>query len=726
MLWMVLAGLWLVGATELHECRSNDTQSLAALWGDRVLPSQGLELVIGSHQRFFAHDIETGKHRTLHMGSGNTYYGTFPSDEPSKLWTYMRGDPDRMLELDLSHTINAVKRTSRFVTLTDSQFTHEIVRVKSQIFVADTSTGSINILSYPALTLQDRIQVFSRKEHINSISPVLDEHTGDAKQLWATFHNGAHPSFVVLLDLKSKQIVERIDNIGRNAHSFLELSDKERIYLSSAEASLVKINLDTKEKQVLYQSPSHMKPKPKFLKGLAVIDDVAYFGESELQDRKGRETVPCTLVAFSLKTNQVVFTRTNPGSIGLINTISLPNIPHATYRAVTTSNDQIDAGQRAIQSVCSASLEEQVVLESMRTHGFLFGAFPDSIDIVRLPYQFDAQKLLDEVNILASQVGGWTRRPDVNNYFVLLVTKQGIPTDQSNHGPFLPVPHRLDTTPTLRHVMRKLGVVIGRTRLMLIKPGESVIVHVDNTNHMNKRSGQPDANSGYWGRRFRIHIPLATGRDQVHFYVGGRSKVHFELGGAYVFDNSKFHAVENKWDKNRIHLVIDTVGSPRLMKAIMKGQKYPQDTRVPPELNMHVELPAASLQDGFENKLVYENWLDSPVFTPMPVSEISAFLKYMLDEFVGLQHKTQVSSLFSQFTTLLEKQVGLKTLDLWHELLSPSVCSNVTLNNGLSLYEGLEPFVRQMYFTCVQHDAENHRGGPYCTAKPRERFQLPS
>ena len=67
----------------------------------------------------------------------------------------------------------------------------------------------------------------------------------------------------------------------------------------------------------------------------------------------------------------------------------------------------------------------------------------------------------------------------------------------------------------------------------------------------------------------RIHIPVIT-NDKVLMYVKG-NPYHFSVGTAWYFDASVRHAVENKSDQDRIHLVADLKlcdGLEKLLKPI--------------------------------------------------------------------------------------------------------------------------------------------------------------
>jgi len=69
----------------------------------------------------------------------------------------------------------------------------------------------------------------------------------------------------------------------------------------------------------------------------------------------------------------------------------------------------------------------------------------------------------------------------------------------------------------------------------------------------------------------RIHIPIIT-NDQVVFTIGGEEKVLGE-GEMWEINNATLHAVDNKSDEDRIHLIVDWVPNSTVR---------PEDRRSPP------------------------------------------------------------------------------------------------------------------------------------------------
>ena len=68
----------------------------------------------------------------------------------------------------------------------------------------------------------------------------------------------------------------------------------------------------------------------------------------------------------------------------------------------------------------------------------------------------------------------------------------------------------------------------------------------------------------------RIHVPLKTSLN-VHFYLWeGKEQHHYNLetGKYYYTDVSKPHAVHNKADFDRLHLVVDCYNNPKIKSLL--------------------------------------------------------------------------------------------------------------------------------------------------------------
>jgi len=182
--------------------------------------------------------------------------------------------------------------------------------------------------------------------------------------------------------------------------------------------------------------------------------------------------------------------------------------------------------------------------------------FPEKF--YRIPLHFDHQRLLAEIS--AVDESHWSPHPQKfkGNDALILLSSGGTINDL-NYGPmeFTPCMEQL---PYLKQVLESFNTIIGRTRLMRLAPGEKVNRHSDI--------------SLYWWHRFRIHVPIVTD-PRVKFYCED-THVHMQAGEAWTFDNWRYHEVHNDSDITRVHLVIDTVGSPALWNMLEQHSWNPQ------------------------------------------------------------------------------------------------------------------------------------------------------
>ena len=169
---------------------------------------------------------------------------------------------------------------------------------------------------------------------------------------------------------------------------------------------------------------------------------------------------------------------------------------------------------------------------------------------LKLPIRFDAETLEREVSALPESA--WVPHPTgfPGNEAVRLVTVNGQPTDDFD-GPMRPTPN-VASCPYIQEVMAALGGVWGRSRLMGLGVGAEVPEHVDAHYH--------------WRTHLRIHVPVIT-NPKVEFTCGGET-VHMAPGESWVFDSFRWHEVHNRGSERRVHLVLDTVVTPRLWDLI--------------------------------------------------------------------------------------------------------------------------------------------------------------
>ncbi len=173
----------------------------------------------------------------------------------------------------------------------------------------------------------------------------------------------------------------------------------------------------------------------------------------------------------------------------------------------------------------------------------------------RLQIEVDVNEIVAEVDRL--DPSSWRPHPEGHdgNDALPLVSANGSTDDDSVDGDMRPTPV-LQRLPSLVPVLAALDAPIGRTRMMRIVPGGEATAHVD----LNR----------YWWDRHRVHIPLRTD-PSVEFRCGDAG-IHMPAGSAWVFDTWRKHNVINPSSSERIHLVIDTVGSVALTALLNDDQ----------------------------------------------------------------------------------------------------------------------------------------------------------
>ena len=175
-------------------------------------------------------------------------------------------------------------------------------------------------------------------------------------------------------------------------------------------------------------------------------------------------------------------------------------------------------------------------------------------EFIQIPLLFDAEQLAAEVAAFAESE--WLPHPQGHpgNEALPLLAVDGDPLNNATKGVMRPTP-QLERCPYLTQVLAALDAPIGRTRLMRIDGNAEATEHVD-VNY-------------YWQQRMRVHVPIVTD-PAVRFLCGDKS-LHMRPGEAWIFDTWRMHNVINPCPSRRIHLVIDTVGSPSLSNLLAHG-----------------------------------------------------------------------------------------------------------------------------------------------------------
>lgn len=203
---------------------------------------------------------------------------------------------------------------------------------------------------------------------------------------------------------------------------------------------------------------------------------------------------------------------------------------------------------------------------------------------IQLPLKFDAERLLKEVS--AIEASAWQPHPQgyAGNFALTLITPNGVSNNDEMSGPMMPTEY-LKRCPYLMEVMRCIGGVWGRSRLMKLSGQAEVTPHID-TNY-------------YWRERMRVHVPIVT-QPSVRFYCGEQD-MHMPAGECWIFDTWSMHNVVNDASEERIHLVADTVGGEEFWQWFRAGrplgmeipgwtpQDIPEFHREPPPMRLETQ-----------------------------------------------------------------------------------------------------------------------------------------
>ena len=221
----------------------------------------------------------------------------------------------------------------------------------------------------------------------------------------------------------------------------------------------------------------------------------------------------------------------------------------------------------------------------------------------RFPFRFDAERLHQEVSQIPEEE--WIPHPQhyTGNDALILVSVQG----QDNHstiGAMKPT-ERLAKLPYIQQIMQHFNTTIGRSRLMRLAPNSSVPPHSDV--------------KYYWKHHLRLHVPIQT-TPSVSFRCRD-TVVHMGPGEAWAFDNWSQHSVQNSSSETRVHLVIDTVGSPHLWKQLRENCHKPSTS---PTITAPMLIPFVPERKA---TLRFERHNGSIVRHPSEVAEIISDIK---------------------------------------------------------------------------------------------------
>lgn len=222
---------------------------------------------------------------------------------------------------------------------------------------------------------------------------------------------------------------------------------------------------------------------------------------------------------------------------------------------------------------------------------------------IRLPIRFDVARLQEELAQFSST--DWAPHPlnYKGNSAIRLISANGKENDDVS-GEMMLTP-RLQQCQYVQQVFSAFQSVLTRSRFMRLAPGDIVPPHCDINYH--------------WINKTRIHIPIITHPD-VRFKCDGE-EVHMAAGEAWIFDNWRRHSVENNSDITRVHLVIDTCGSPFFWSLVANGQTD--------NFDQLLAAPSLAFDSNAKPLLITERFSNQAL---MSVSEVTFLCKQIVDD----------------------------------------------------------------------------------------------
>jgi uncharacterized protein (TIGR03032 family) len=175
---------------------------------------------------------------------------------------------------------------------------------------------------------------------------------------------------------------------------------------------------------------------------------------------------------------------------------------------------------------------------------------------IRLPYRFDPDPVLEQINALDSKA--WQAHPRgwEGHQVLPLISAEGGDDLARLDGEMQPT-QWLPGLTNIRHLLGMLDTVIGRAMLVRAEGGKEAQKLIDA--------------GSYWHRRVRVFMPLA-GDDAVRWQCG-QDETAIANGQAWLVDGWSGYRHLNPGSEPLIYLVVDTVGSASFWSTVNSADR---------------------------------------------------------------------------------------------------------------------------------------------------------
>ena len=241
-------------------------------------------------------------------------------------------------------------RVARKLPVPGTGDAHDAVCTGKTFWLVDTIHGHVHKIETPTPTTKSlrvvrSIEAWSRGEHINQIGVSARPQTA-GHAIFVGVHGRGRPSridTVAMPMINTKK--ESLSGLGKGAHGLVLWRNAYIVHLDSAANALALLDLETGDYAHVWNAPAGT-----FLKGLAVVGDVAYFGASpESASLTDRLSVQVTLVAVDLaaaknRTGATTVFQAPLEGFGLLNQVVAPSYVCAALEGAIDSPPPQAAG----------------------------------------------------------------------------------------------------------------------------------------------------------------------------------------------------------------------------------------------------------------------------------------------------------------------------------------------------------------------------------------------